>query len=180
MNPATAALSANADSPAWSRLAARPCRPCGQRSTPARPRCLPPERSHEQRQIFQLIPSRGNVTYDDVWAATDMCDLLSGENRAECYASFGVDVDSVDNYLGRALCLEAAYKASPDPDEVVVHTPFGDARLHPPSIPDVHMPSPSREQAEAIAEAQKRVGDVIGALSKFHSELKSSARIMFD
>lgn len=146
-------------------------------------------------------------------AATDMCDLLSGENRAECYASFGVDVESVDTYLGRALCLEAAYKgmltalcvycsdagscfkfpshspcasttschaASADPDEVVVHTPFGDARLHPPSIPDVHMPAPSPEQAEAIAEAQRRVGQVIGALSKFHSELKSSARIMFD
>lgn len=70
--------------------------------------------------------------------------------------------------------------ASPDPDEVVVHTPFGDAKLHPPSLPDVQMPSPSPEQAEAIAQAQRRVGQVIGALSQFHSELKSSARIMFD
>lgn len=70
--------------------------------------------------------------------------------------------------------------ASQSPDEVVVHTPFGDAKLHPPSLPDVQMPVPSPEQAEAVAEAQRRLGQVLIAVSKFHSELKNSARIMFD
>lgn len=68
--------------------------------------------------------------------------------------------------------------ASPSPDEVIVHTPFGDAKLHPPHLPDI--PTPTPEQTEAIAEAQRRLGQVMGAVTKFHSELKSSARIMFD
>lgn len=70
--------------------------------------------------------------------------------------------------------------ASRSPDEVVVHTPFGDAKLHAPSIPELPLPTPSPEQAEAIAEAQRRISEVMGAVSRFHAELKSSARIMFD
>jgi hypothetical protein len=41
---------------------------------------------------------------------SEMCDLLSGDPRAECYASFGVDAERVDEYLGKTLCLEAAFR----------------------------------------------------------------------
>lgn len=43
-------------------------------------------------------------------AATEMCDLLSEESRRDCYASVGVDMERVDEYLGRTLALEAALK----------------------------------------------------------------------
>lgn len=43
-------------------------------------------------------------------AASETCDLLSGHNRDECYASFGVDSERLDMYLGKALCLEAIFK----------------------------------------------------------------------
>jgi hypothetical protein len=39
-----------------------------------------------------------------------MCDALQDESRRDCYASVGVDVDRVDEYLGKALCLEAALR----------------------------------------------------------------------
>ena len=39
--------------------------------------------------------------------AMESCDALYGDNRADCYASFGCDVERVDTYLGPALRLEA-------------------------------------------------------------------------
>ena len=45
--------------------------------------------------------------------ATEMCDALDGGSRRDCYASVGVDVDRVDEYLGRTLCLESALNGVP-------------------------------------------------------------------
>jgi hypothetical protein len=45
-------------------------------------------------------------------AATETCDLLTGPNREECFASYGVDAERLDTYLGKALCLEAAYEGA--------------------------------------------------------------------
>lgn len=49
------------------RCMVRPCGACRRRAV--RPQCLPPEYGRDRRQIFQLIPSRANVTYEDVWCA---------------------------------------------------------------------------------------------------------------
>ena len=49
------------------RCMVRPCGACRRRAV--RPQSLPPEYGRDRRQIFQLIPSRANVTYEDVWCA---------------------------------------------------------------------------------------------------------------
>lgn len=38
--------------------------------------------------------------------------MLSGDSRCDCYASFGMDAERVDEYLGRTLCLEAALQGA--------------------------------------------------------------------
>lgn len=92
----------------------RPCKTCS--GATLRRQCLPPEHAHDRRQIFQLIPSRSNVTYDDVWCVLDPRTCVSIPSHLEvvrrgtasvatyfaCSASMCFQSDTIDF---QAVCV---------------------------------------------------------------------------